>query len=135
MSEMNKEKIDKKKFLRQMLASFFVLALIFLTIFLLEYYLSQKNIYVLLTDAFTIPWIIGISIFFLLVLKKFGAFDMLAYSMKTMVNMFKKNKNESSYQEFKEGRSKTAVSSILYLPISTIPFFILMIVFLILSSI
>lgn len=142
----NKEKNIKygKGFRIGIIISLFFEALIFLGIFLYEFFVlyesipTSYNFEVLMSDAFIFPSVIFVLLYLLMWVSKEGTFDAIAYGVKLMFyTIFYKNIRESklpaSYGEYRELKRKKERISYSFLLFASIPFFIVGLIFLILS--
>lgn len=130
-------KLFTRKYIIYMCISLLVLCVFSIIIFLINYYLStNKSIFVILTDSFSIPLIVFVCIYFLIKLTNYGAFDALSYSVKLIFNSFKKDVKkdvEPSFYDYKENKNKKERTNLSFMLFSCIPFLILTIIFLVLS--
>lgn len=128
----NKENNLIKHFIIKIIIWFIVDCLISLFVFLIEYFATERKLYVILTDSFTLSFVLSLCFYLLVLLKNSNAFSPLFYSIKLyFTSIFNKDKEKETYSEYKDKQGMKTNS--LYLLIPTIPFFILMIVFLCLT--
>lgn len=141
----NKHYIFDKGFVVGLIISFIIACLISTGVFLYEYYnlysgeLTTYKLYMALSDSFMFPWVMFALLYLLMWASKEGAFDAIVYSSKLFFyTIFYKNIRDSklpaSYREYRELKRSKPRSSTLFLLFAAIPFFILFIVFIILTK-
>jgi len=117
-----KPKKFTKNFTIGLVVSIVVAALASVVVYLTEISSGQVNSYVIWADTFTIPGLLFILSYFMVVVSNAGAFDMLNYSIGlAWNNVFHKSIRDSKYpnsyaeyKELKHGKEKNDMTFILY---------------------
>lgn len=131
----NKKDDENKKLRRNFivgfLVSFFVIGIVCVIVFLIEYFVTRSggNIYVTLCDTFLVPSLLAILVYVLNILTKEGAFDAIVYGVKlafynTFYSNIRKTKLPASYSEYRELKRGQKRTNIMYIVLASIPYII-----------
>lgn len=122
----------KRNFLIGFVVSFFIIGLLCLVIFFIEFYATRvgMNINAILSDTFLVPSLLAILVYLLNVVTNEGAFDALAYGIKlafynTFYTNVRKTKLPASYREYRELKRGKKRTSLLYIVLAAIPYIII----------